>query len=155
MDENQTIDWDAISDTAPPPPADGTYKAKILSAECTEAKSGNKMIAIKLRLQTSITGEEAKGTIYTNAVFADGAMFRVKQLVKAAEVAGPTNSSKEALEQFAADLMGVELWIRSKQAPNQKGEMRADVHAYLTAEQAHDGTTPATPAAGNGRKRRG
>jgi hypothetical protein len=137
--DDKEFNWDDVGDAPPPPPADDIYRATIIKAEGEPTAKGIPSVALQLQLTSTHAGAAVKGKIYDKLVMdpESGALFRVKQASKAAGVALPKRNNLEAVSEFANELVGHEVWIKTRQEefPKGSGKKNARVDMYVSDDK--------------------
>lgn len=150
----ESIDWDGVSTEPPPPLERGVYRATITSAEPHTSKEGGASFALELSVNTKY-GEPEGGMgnrkMYDYLSFA--AAGRIKQVCAGTDTVPPRNRTEEVGEEFCAELLGKEVWLRSRLEPKTDrankvipNEFVHKVDRYLTEDQCE---VTAAAVAGN------
>lgn len=143
--------WDEIPDEYVPP-APGVYLAKITEATKGATKRDGKpqvTLTVKL-LHSLVTDEAVSGQSRFNRVMitqGEGA-FRLKQLVKAADVSFPASPKPDDVEAFCEELLGRELYVMTRNE-SKDGRTYINVSRYLTEEQAREAASNFDAGAGD------
>ncbi len=132
---NDEMNWDEISDAPPPPLEDGIYRASIAKAEAEPTGKGDPAISLQL-VALHAHGSDAKlnRKLYDKLVVTKDAAFRTKQVIKATGATPPKTNGSDALSEFASELVGCEVWVRTKQQTFQ-GKVNAKVDMYIADDK--------------------
>lgn len=114
-----SIDWDNVSTEPPPPLERGVYRATIEEASPhTSEKTGGASFAVTLVVNTRYG--EAEGAVGNRKMYdylSFAAAGRIKQICEGTGVRPPKNRTEAVGEEFCAELLGKEVWIRSRLEP--------------------------------------
>lgn len=153
----EDFDWDEVPDGAPETPPEGLYTGKIIEAKAEETSNDNPAIKLTVELQAPFGGGElgyVSRKVRDTMVLTKDAAFRFKQLAVAAGTKPPRGSQFEAMNDFAEDLVGREVIIKTKNVPaRDKSRVYANVSLYCTAEQADQEAKGVVTSVGSAVKR--
>jgi hypothetical protein len=158
---NDSFDWDSVSEDAPPPLEAGIYGFQIAQAEPEQTKKGDPGVKLVLTITHAMGGSagDMKRKVYDKLTLTKEALFRTKQLAKALDVQPPPGNAPDHVEAFAQALSESGAgFVRLKQETYQ-GKVNARVDRYLTSDQAQEAAAGSAPAGDAGaapaaRKRR-
>jgi hypothetical protein len=136
--QSEDLDWQNTPDGPPPPLENGIYRAVIAKAEAEPTKDGKPAVSLQLTVTAKHgSDEKLSRKMFDKLVLTKDAAFRAKQCGKACEVELPANSGYDAVSEFAAALVGCEVWIKTKQEPY-AGKINARVELYVSEEKLQE-----------------
>lgn len=144
---DEAIDWDKVSDEAPPPPEDGIYAFTITKAEPKPTKESKPMISVTLKLTQRFGGEAVNSYVFDNCVFTQEGAFRVKNLAKSLDISLPAGTSYGAIEEFCSTLVGAGAYVKTRLGAPYQGKVSAKVDRYMTEAQAGEAAAGGTATA--------
>lgn len=138
--DDKEFNWDDVSDAPPPPLEDGVYRATIVKADAEPTAKGIPSASLQLSVTATHSGEAIKNRKMFDKVVLDpdsGALFRVKQLCRATGVTPPARNNLDAVTDFANELVGHEVWIKTRQEefPKGSGKKNARVDMYVSDDK--------------------
>lgn len=133
--------WDSVPDEYVPP-AESIYRGTITEAtRSSSKKDGKPMVVLTVKGEFDmVAAEDAKLTSRYNRVMitqGEGG-FRLKQLVKSAEVDFPESPRPDDVDDFANGLVGKQIHFRTKNVKSKTGSIFVEVARFLTDEQAQE-----------------
>lgn len=140
---NEAVNWDDVSTEAPPPIADGLYRAVFVKAEPRPTREGKPAINLELSVLGLFGGADLASPrkMFDNVMCSAAAAFRIKQLSAATNVAPPSSFGLDPITEYCNGLVEAPPFIfRSKQS-EYKGKTNAKVDRYLTEAQANEANT--------------
>lgn len=138
--DEESFDWDKVSDAPPPPLANGLYRGRIVKAEARPTtKEPKPSVNIEFSVESLITADgelalDKPRKLFDTLVFSKDAAFRIKQLSKATNVNPPASSGFEPVKDFAAALVGVGVVFRTR-LNTFNGKTNARVEVYVPEDK--------------------
>lgn len=123
MSDKVTIDLSNYKDRVGSRIAEGTYRVLVEDAERTEAKSGNTMINLFLRVQG---GEFDGATIVDRLVLTEKSLFRVVAFLQALGLPTPKKRLQLGLDKF----IGKQLDVQVEDGEPYNGRVKSEVRGY-------------------------
>lgn len=132
-----SINWDNVSTDAPPPLADGIYRATIEQAEPEPTKEGKPGVKLQLLVTHAYGGNKGdlSRKVFDKLVFDPAILFKVKGCAEGAGCALPPTMGLDDVAAFCGSLVDSDgVWIQTKQNEF-KGKVNARVDRYLVSEE--------------------
>lgn len=123
MSDKVTIDLSNYKDRVGSRIAEGTYRVVVEDAERTEARSGNTMINLFLRVQG---GEFDGATIVDRLVLTEKSLFRVVAFMQALGLPTPNKRLQLGLDKF----IGRQLDVQVEDGEPYNGRVKSEVRGY-------------------------
>lgn len=148
--------WDDVP-TEYVPPRESIYRGTVVLSEKSPTKEGKPQIRVDVKGEYDmVLDEECKAftSKYNNALVTQGdGGFRLAQLAKSAEVALPSNSHPDSVQELCENLLGQTVYFRTRneegkdRSGNLTGRINVKVARYLTEEQAQEAASAMSEAA--------
>jgi hypothetical protein len=146
------LDLSDVSDQPPGPVDVGVYCCTITKAEAEATSKGDPAIKMDLHIERAYSGDPAavdgrvRNLRFETISFKKDALFRLKQLCLALGVEPPRSTGYQVLCDWAADLVGKEVWVKTRlKARYDAAAKKADpdkkdaaVDRYMTEATAAD-----------------
>jgi hypothetical protein len=140
---NEAVNWDDVSTEAPPPIADGMYRAVFVKAEPRPTKEGKPAISLELSVLGAFGGADLPSPrkLFDNVMCSAAAAFRVKQLAAATAVNPPASFGLDPITEFCNALVDAPPFIFKSKQSTYQGKTNAKVDRYFTEAQAAEEQT--------------
>jgi hypothetical protein len=148
---NESLDFDGVSEEPPGPPEDGLYQLTITKAELEPTKDGAPGVGYELHIDRAYDGDPSKidgkalNLRFQKLTFKKEALFRVLNLSRALDIEPPKTNGAEELTAWAEQLVGRQVWARLKQRVryNDKTKKDAAVDRFFTEAGVAEAATGA------------